>query len=182
LSRKILLTFGLIAFAAIAAFFAVEIPRQQRLMSKARAKAMHERALQYFQELKSNGKRFPVIDSPELMLMIANDPACAQQLTYVHFDMTDLNAPEFEQIQKLPNVAKISFYDCEGITTLLGYASNMPSVNEVHFDYIRPSDELLQRLASIPNLKTLTFNDTEKDELGVFEHGLPHVKVQIYDQ
>ena len=106
----------------------------------------------------------------------------AQRLAYVHFDMTNLNASEFSLVQKLPNVKKMSFYNCDGITTLLGYAANMPSVTEIHFDYIRPSDELLKRLSSIPNLKKLIFNDADKGDLDLFKRALPNVKVEIYDE
>jgi hypothetical protein len=180
-SRRTLLIIGFIAIAAIVVLIAVEIPRQRRLMREARAKTEHERAENYFQGLKSGDKKYPMINSPELMSMIASDPDCARQLTYVHFDMTDLNAPEFQRIPKLQNVAVISFYDCEGVETLLGYAANMPSVNKIYFFCARPSDGLLKRLASIPNLKTVKFNDVFEGDLDIFKRALPHVQFEVGD-
>jgi hypothetical protein len=180
-SRRKLVIIGFVAIAAITVLIAVEIPRQQRLMKEARAEAEHEWAQKYFQELKSGDKRYPMINSPELMSMIANDPDCASQLTYVHFDMADLNAQEFQQIQKLQNVSVISFYDCEGIETLLGYAANMPAVNKIYFYCARPSDGLLKRLASIPNLKTIKFNDVFDGDLDIFKRALPNVHFEVGD-
>ncbi|MFO0790280.1 MAG: hypothetical protein U0805_12575 [Pirellulales bacterium] len=96
--------------------------------------------------------------------------------------MTDLKAPEFSLVQKLPNLKTISFYDCESIPTLLGYAANMPSVSVIHFDYMPPHDEILKALASIPSLKRLLFNDAADGELEVFRRALPNVQVDIYDE
>ncbi len=104
-----------------------------------------------------------------------------RKLTYVHFDMTDLIAPEFRQVQKLQNVTEISFYDCEGVETLLGYAANMPSVNKIDFSYARPSESLIKRLASIPNLETIRFNDEDNGDLDIFKHALPHVHFEVGD-
>lgn len=116
------------------------------------------------------------------MALVANDPDCAQRLTYIHFDWTNLEAPEFSQVQKLPNIKTISFYDCEGVPTLLGYAAKMPSVEVIHFDYERPYDALIKGLASIPNLKTLLFNNLDIAELDVFRRALPNVRVDHYDK
>ena len=150
-------------------------------MTEARANAAHERAQKHFQELKNSDKQYPSIDSPELMSMVASDLECASQLTYVHFDMTDLNAPEFQQISKLPNVKVISFYDCEGIETLLGHAANMPSVNKIYFFCARPSDGLLKKLAAIPNLKTVKFNDVSDGDLDIFKRALPRLHFEVGD-
>jgi hypothetical protein len=181
-SGKSLAIFGLLIFAAVVVLVAVVIPRQQRLANEKLAKMRSEWAQKYYQELKTNGRSYTSIISPEHMVLLANDPECAQRLTYVHFDMTDLKAPDFSLVQKLPNVRTISFYDCDGITTLLGYTANMPSVNVIHFDYMKPYDELLKELASIPNLKRLLFNDADNGELDVFRHALPNVQIDIYDE
>lgn len=170
---------GLVTIVSIIAIAAVVI---SKLARDTHAKIEHEWSLKHYQELKTNSKSYTSIMSPENMRLVANDPECAQRLTYVHFDMTDLKAPEFALIQKLPNVKTISFYDCDGITTLLGYAANMPSVNVIHFDYMPPFDEILKALALIPSLKRLLFNDTVDGELEVFRSALPNVQVDIYDE
>jgi hypothetical protein len=181
-SRRTLLIGGFVAFGAVIMLIAaIEIPRQQRLLREARDRAKHERAQNAFQVLKGGSVKYPVIDSPELMSMIANDPPCALQLTYVHFDATDLNASEFQQFQKLHNVTVISFYDCEGIESLLGYAANMPSVNKIYFFCARPTDSLLKQLASIPNLKTIKFNDVFDGDLDIFRRALPHMHFEVGD-
>ena len=181
MKRKSLAIVGFFAFAAIIALVAVEIPHQQRLAKEHLAKMESEWARRNYQELKSNGRSYTSIISPENMLLVANDPECAQRLTYVHFDMTDLKAPEFSLVQKLPNLKTISFYDCESIPTLLGYAANMPSVSVIHFDYMPPHDEILKALTSMPSLKRLLFNDAADGELEVFRRALPNVHVDIYD-
>jgi hypothetical protein len=178
MSRRALFIIGFVAFAAIVAFLAVDIRRQQR---EAHAKIDHERAQKYYEQLKKGEQKYPMINSAELMSMVANDSDCASKLTYVHFDMTDLNAPEFQQIQKLQNVAVISFYDCEGVETLLGYAENMPSVSKIYFYCARPSDGLLKQLGSIPNLKTIKFNDVFEGDLDIFKRALPHVHFEVGD-
>lgn len=180
MSRKSLAI--LIAVAAVVALILFEISHQQRLEEERLAKIVSKWAQKNYQELKRNGRTDTSINSPEHMLLVANDSECAQRLTYLHFDMTDLNASAFSLVQKFPNIRKLSFYDCEGITTLLGYAANMPSVTEIHFDYMRPSDELLKRLAAIPNLRRLFFNDADKGELEEFRRALPNVQVEIYSE
>jgi hypothetical protein len=183
-SRRTRLICILIFFAAITALIGIEIPRQRQLLTEAREKAKHERAQKHFQELKelrSADKSYPFIDSPELMSMIATDPECARRLTYAHFDMTDLNAPEFQQISKLINVKVISFYDCEGVETLLRQAANMPSINKIYFYYAKPSDALLKNLASIQNLKTVKFNDISEGDLDIFKRTLPHIHFEVGD-
>jgi hypothetical protein len=176
-SRRAVLITGFVAFAVIIVLIMEEIARQQRAIEETK----HERAQKHFQELKNGDEKNPMIDSPELMSLVANDPACARKLTYVHFDMTDLNAPEFQQVQKLQNVTEISFYDCEGVETLFGYVANMPSVNKVDFFYARPTESLLNRLASIPNLKTIKFEDIENRYLDAFKRALQHVHFEVGD-
>jgi hypothetical protein len=172
----------LLTVVAIVALMAFGIMHQQRVAKEQLAKMQSEWAQKNYQQLKTNGKSYTSIILPENMLLVANDPECAQRLTYVHLDMTNLKAPEFALVQKLPNVRTISFYDCEGITTLLGYVANMPSVNVIHFDYMQPCDEVLKRLASIPTLKRLLFNDIEDNNLEIFRQALPNVQVDIYDE
>lgn len=170
------------ALAAIVALFAFAISHQQQLEKERLAEITSDWAQKNYQELKRNGRTDTSINSPEHMLLVANDAECAQRLTYVHFDMTDLNASEFSLVQKFSNLKKLSFYDCDGINTLLGYVANMPSVNEVHFDYMRPSDELLKRLGAFPNLKRLLFNYIDSGDLEAIKRALPNVQVEIYDE
>jgi hypothetical protein len=174
-SRKLVWAVGFLAFLAAVALLIAETTRQER---EARAKHEHEQALRYYEQLKKGEEKYPMINSPELMSMVANDPDCASKLTYIHFDMTDLNAPEYRQVQKLTNVAEISFYDCEGVETLLGYASSMPSVEKVAFPYARASDELVKRLAAIPSLKTLKITDCVQEEVDKFKIALPHLRFE----
>ena len=185
MSRRTRLIGGFVAFVAIVVLIAVAIPWQRRLVREAHAKAVHERAQKHFKELKSGDEKYPMIDSPELMSLVANDPAfTGGGFTYVPFDMTDLHAPGFQQIQNLQNLTEISFYDCEGVETILGYAANMPSVNKIDFYCARPSDSLIKRLASIPNLKTIKFNDVDNvdnGDLDIFKHALPHVHFDVGD-
>ncbi len=166
-----------VACVALTAFLAVQIPRQRRLVRESIARNEHDRAVRYFSELKRGETKYPTINSPELMSMIANDKDLVSQLTYVHFDNTDLNAPEFRRFQEFPNIKVISFYDCESEETLLGYASKMPSVNEVCLYYARPTDDLLKQLKSIPNLETIKYNDI--DNLDEFKLALPNVRFEV---
>src|SRR4051812_39390270 len=112
MSRKPLTV--LLTIVAIVALMAFGIVQQQRLAKEQLAKMQSEWAQKNYQELKTNGGSHTSIISPENMLLVANDPECAQRLTYVHLDMTNLNAPEFALVQKLLNVRTISFYDCDG--------------------------------------------------------------------
>ncbi len=77
MSRRTRLIGGFVAFIAIVVLIAVAITWQRRLVRDARAKAVHERAHKRFQELKSGDEKYPMIDSPELMSLVANDPDCA---------------------------------------------------------------------------------------------------------
>lgn len=166
---------------AFVAFLAVLIPYERRLARESTARFQHELAIDYFQRLKQGETQYPSIISPELMSTVANDTDIVPQLNYMHFDNTDLNAPEFKRIQEFPNIKVISFYDCEGEYTLLGYAANMPSVNKIYFWCARPSEDLLRLLKAIPNLKIVKFNDVEEDDLVVFKRALPQIQFEVGD-
>jgi len=178
---KIRWMIGLAVFATIIGLLVVAVQRQQVLVEERRVQREHERALKAFEDIKSKSQTYAMVFSPELLVMLASDPDCARNLTYIHFDMTDLNEPGFEQVRKFPNLNKLSFYDCRGVDKLLGYASELQSVNEVYFDYIQTTDELIHRLGALPNLKTVKFNYAETVQIDAFARALPNAKIRIAD-
>jgi hypothetical protein len=182
LSNRSLWISGLLLFIAIIVFVAVfEIPRQRKASQEWLKGKQHEMAVKNFEDLKSGDKTFAHIFLPGLMPMIAQDPELVARITHLHFDMMDLTSPEFQQIQKFPNVSTLGFYDCTGIETFLKVVANMQSVTQLNFYYLHPTAERLKLLAAIPALKKLRFNDLGAGELDIYSRALPNVDVAIYE-
>ena len=171
---------GVVAVAIIAASFAFESRRAARRSDEARAEYLHQCSQREFEKVKA-GQQDVLVFSPELIIMLANDQQCIQNVKRLQLFGCDLRLPGYEHIQKLSNVRHISFDESRNADAILPLLKSMPSVDSLYFYAVRVTDEMQTQLAAIPTLKTVGHGSIERKDAEALARKLPNVAVEMDD-
>jgi hypothetical protein len=139
-------------------------------------------ATERFEKVKAgdDGSHTSVFLDPLLIEMLANDAECVANLTTLNLSSVDLNGPQTDAAEKLVNVKKVVFYDCDGAGRLLTALSGLESIKELSFDTTQLTDDDVPLLATFPNLRRVHFawvNSPAREKL--IRDTLPGVDIQI---
>ena len=181
MSRSVKNTCGVAVVAMIIASVVFASRRAARLSDEAHADHLHQSSQRQFEKVKA-GQDHVLIFSPELIIMLANDPQCVQNAKRLQLFGCDLNLPGYERIQELSNVRHISFDESIHVEAILPVLKNMPSVDSLYFYLVIITDEMRTQLAAIPTLKTVRHGSIEQKDAEALARALPHMVVEMDDQ
>jgi hypothetical protein len=174
----------LIAIALLTLFtalFAYELHYSERRRSEEHGRLEHQRAAKAFAKVKS-GATDVAINSPELIVMLANDKDCINNLRSIYFFMAVMSDPRYAQTANLTNVADISFYDCNDLDRFLVTINGMPSLTTLYFESVKLDDDILKSLRSFPNLKKVQFDQIlDQHQIEVLAKEVPNVIAEGVD-
>lgn len=170
----------LIGISAITALVVVYIQHENRRWREAYAKERLQRDQKEFDKVKAGSAEVSVF-SPDLIVMLANDPDCIRNLKSVRLCFDDLSTPGYEQLHKLSNVHYISFDESRGVDTILPVVKDMPSVDSLYFYVVAMTDNIQSQLAAIPTLKKVRHGSIERKDAEALARKLPNVLVEIDD-
>lgn len=134
-----------------------------------------------FTEVKS-GKTEASVSSPELVVMLAGDQGCIQNLTSIYFFMSNLSDPRYAEIAKLSNLEDIGIYSCEDVDTFFTSIKGMPSIKSIYIESVTLDERLLRTLSSFPNLQKVRFEQIlSDDQTALLAKKLPSAIVEVAD-
>jgi hypothetical protein len=170
---------GSILFSGLIAFL-LYLEHQRSIAEFQRAQQRRES--ESFQKVKSGESQVTVYGTPEVLMMLANDPECIRNLTSIYFFIADLSDPRYTITNKLSNVDDIGIYDCQGVTEFFKSIQGMPSVTSVFIESVRLDDGLFNALASLPNLKKVRFEQLlAENQIELLSKALPEALIEVAD-
>jgi hypothetical protein len=170
---------GSILFSGLIAFL-LYLEHQRSIAEFQRAQQRRES--ESFQKVKSGESQVTVYGTPEVLMMLANDPECIRNLTSIYFFIADLSDPRYTITNKLSNVDDIGIYDCQGVTEFLKSIKGMPSVKSIYIESVRLDDEILTSLDSLPNLNKVRFEQLlNEHQIELLSKALPEALIEVAD-
>ena len=142
-------------------------------------KFLKEHHLQIVAELKKEPLQVPIYDI-ELLEMLIKDPQCVENAIEIVFFMADLSDPRFLQVNQLSNLQDIGFIDCFHADKILPSLKQLDSLYSIYFEVSPISNDSIEFLAKIPNLKKVRFEQILPDEtIQKLNQLLPHVTIEL---
>ena len=121
------------------------------------------------------------IDDAKMMQMLADDPACRENVTNICLTMTDLGDPQFRRVREFPNLKELSFYCCRNADNIMAAARDLSAIESLFFEGTSVSDETLRSFAESPNLKKLHFEQVMPDAtIDELKRLFPDVEIEAY--
>jgi hypothetical protein len=148
-----------------------------------RSRAEFERHRQRFQETEfariKSGDSQATVYGPELILMLTSDAQCIKNVTFLYFFMTDLSDARYSSTRRLVNVRGIGFYDCTSADILLEAIAGMPSIESLSFEGTGVSNSGIHSFATFPNLRITRFQDVmEQRTIDLVKETVPRVNIE----